>query len=143
MTSLGAIGHEITHSWFGRGVMPANGNAGWIDEAIASWRDHGYIRSAIGPSGPSQNIGGFSPYRRHTAVEAYSGGRLLIEQLDKTFESVRLDNETGMRAVLRALYAKYKNKTITVDVFKRFMEEMTGTDLTATFAKYVYGQPQN
>src|SRR5690606_28199516 len=37
MTSLWALEHEFTHSWFARGVMPADGNAGWIDEAIASW----------------------------------------------------------------------------------------------------------
>ena len=42
MTDLPSLGHEITHSWFARGVMPANGNAGWIDEAIARWRDQGY-----------------------------------------------------------------------------------------------------
>ena len=50
MTSLEALGHEITHSWFARGVMPANGNAGWIDEAIARWRDRGYPRAPPRPS---------------------------------------------------------------------------------------------
>src|SRR5690606_15920392 len=45
MSSLSALGHELTHSYFARGVMPQNGNAGWIDEAIASWRDKGYQRN--------------------------------------------------------------------------------------------------
>ena len=42
ITSMSALAHEITHSWFARGVMPANGNAGWIDEGTARWRDRGY-----------------------------------------------------------------------------------------------------
>ena len=32
-TSLKALKHELTHSWFGRGVHAANGKSGWIDEA--------------------------------------------------------------------------------------------------------------
>ena len=28
--------------------MPANGNAGWIDEAIATWGDSGYLPSEKG-----------------------------------------------------------------------------------------------
>src|SRR5690606_31939202 len=39
ITNFKALAHEITHSYFGRGLMPANGNAAWIDEALASWRD--------------------------------------------------------------------------------------------------------
>jgi len=43
-TTLGALDHELFHSYFAKGVMPANGNAGWIDEGYASWRDKGYPR---------------------------------------------------------------------------------------------------
>jgi hypothetical protein len=31
MTEFRALGHELFHSYFARGVMPANGNAGWLD----------------------------------------------------------------------------------------------------------------
>lgn len=50
VTSLWALGHEITHSWFARGVMPTTGRDGWMDEAIASWRDYGYPRYTPEPS---------------------------------------------------------------------------------------------
>ena len=40
MTSLRALGHEITHFWFARSLMPSRANSGWVDEAIASWRDN-------------------------------------------------------------------------------------------------------
>src|SRR6202007_2624705 len=32
-TSVGALEHEVFHSWFGRGVKPARAGDGWIDEA--------------------------------------------------------------------------------------------------------------
>jgi hypothetical protein len=64
MTSQAALGHEITHSWFARGVMPANGSAGWIDEAIARWRDLGYPRANVIAPRPLVHLAGFSPYRQ-------------------------------------------------------------------------------
>lgn len=139
MTSMRALEHEFTHFWFARGVMPANGNAGWIDEAVASWRDGGYRRAASGPGGSAHNLGGFSPYRRHTTEDAYSLGRDLIGEFDKQFESFSLDGQTGMRGILRALFAERQRTTITVDVFKQFLERTTGADLTDIFSKYVYG----
>jgi hypothetical protein len=56
MTDPGALGHELTHSWFARGVMPANGNTGWIDEAVASWRDDGYPRASRAPNRSAVNL---------------------------------------------------------------------------------------
>lgn len=140
MTSLWALEHEFTHSWFARGVMPANGNAGWIDEAIASWRDDGYIRASTGPSGAPHNLGGFSPYRRHTTDAAYTTGRDLIGAFDKQFETFSHEGQMGMRGILRMLFQERKRTTISVDFFKSFIERVTGTDLTSTFNKYVFGQ---
>ena len=40
-THIGALRHELDHSNFARSIMPANGNAGWIDEALATWGDSG------------------------------------------------------------------------------------------------------
>jgi hypothetical protein len=139
MTSLKSLGHEFTHFWFARGVMPSDGNAGWIDEAVASWRDAGYARSPVGPSGIAYNLGGFSSYRRQTTLNAYTAGRDLIGQFDKQFESFSFEGQTGMRAILRALFSERQHMTITVDFFKVFMERLTGANLTKTFARYVYG----
>ncbi len=139
MTSLKAIGHEFTHFWFARGVMPSDGNAGWIDEAVASWRDAKYVRASEGPSGIAYNLGGFSSYRRQTTMSAYTAGRDLISQFDKQFESFSLGGQTGMRAILRALFTERQHTTITVGFFKSFLERLTGANLTKTFAKYVYG----
>jgi hypothetical protein len=137
MTEYGALGHELTHSWFARGVMPSSGNSGWIDEAIASWRDDGYPRANGRPNRSAVNLGGFSPYRRHTTNAAYDEGARLISEFDYMFA----DNG-GMKPVLRSLFAEHKRTTITVDSFKEFLETASGQDLDAVFNRYVLGQTQ-
>lgn len=135
MTSLSALGHEITHSYFARGVMPANGNAGWIDEAIASWRDDEYpVALASATPRPPVNLGGFSPYRRTTPYEAYDEGATLMSEFDLVFK--------GLKPVLKKLFAAHKYQVITTPYLGRFLTQVTGTNLTQTFDKYVYGKTE-
>lgn len=137
MTSLQALGHEITHSWFARGVMPANGNAGWIDEAIASWRDRGYPRAAAEPSRPPVNLAGFSPYRRHTPFDSYAMGSLFLSELDLLFEP------EGLRPLLGRLFRERRREVITTPFFQSFLEEQTGAPLGPIFNRYVYGKAED
>lgn len=37
VTAMGAIEHEILHSWFARGTSPITDVDGWVDEAVTSW----------------------------------------------------------------------------------------------------------
>ncbi|MCB9675307.1 MAG: hypothetical protein H6737_09340 [Alphaproteobacteria bacterium] len=37
LTAMGAIEHEIMHSWFARGAAPVADLHGWVDEAVTSW----------------------------------------------------------------------------------------------------------
>src|SRR5690606_9545744 len=99
-----------------RGVMPSKGNSGWIDEAIASWRDYGYRRASGPPNRASVNLGGFSPYRRHTTYDAYSKGRNLIEEFDYMFR-----NQGGMKSILRNMFAQRQGMTISVGWFQEFL----------------------
>lgn len=137
MTSLHALGHEITHSWFARGVMPANGNAGWIDEAIASWRDQGYPRAAAAVLRPPANLAGFSPYRRHTPSESYEMGSLLLSELDLLFGGA------GLRPLLARLFRERRRQVITTPLFQSFLEEQTGMALAPIFNRYVYGKTED
>ncbi len=140
MTSLWALGHEITHSWFARGVMPSSGNAGWVDEAVASWRGNGYPRATAEPNRQPVNLGGFSPYRRHTTMDAYTLGAKLMSEFDFMFRQFSADGKTGMRAVLRLIFEMQKNETITVDSFRSQLTDLTGRDVQSVFNRYVYGK---
>lgn len=140
MTSLSALGHELTHSWFARGVMPANGNAGWIDEATASWRDGGYSRAGGAPNRSPVNLGGFAAFRRHTTMDAYSYGKTLMTEFDFMFREFSFEGQSGMRAVLRKLFGEKQRQTITVGYFQEFLETTTGMDLDRVFNRYVFGR---
>ncbi len=130
MTTTGALGHEITHSWFARGVTPAGGNSAWIDEAIASWRDNGYPRYTSKPG--RQNLAGFSPYRRYTTELAYSGGMRVIGHLDSYLG--------GMKKLLALLWQEKQHQTITTEEFREFLERKSGKDLKAVFDSSVYNK---
>lgn len=132
ITSIWALGHELTHSWFARGVMPANGNAGWIDEAVASWRDNNYPKASSAPNRPAVNLGGFSPYRRTTTYAAYDEGAELISEFDYLFGN--------MKTILSTLFENYQRKVITTPLFKSFLEDQTGQNLDAIFRRYVFGK---
>ena len=138
MTDPRVLPHEIAHSWFARGVMPGNGNSGWIDEAIAKWRDLGYPSRRPDPERAAVNLGGFPPYRRHTPRQAYTEGMLLLSEIDFLSRQRRGAN---LREILRALYAQKQRQQITTEFFKHFLEAQSGLDLTVMFDRFVYNRP--
>lgn len=133
-TSLGALDHEMLHSYFAKGVMPADGNSGWIDEAIASWRDKGYQRKPL-PNFQSSNLGAHSPYQRNTDKRAYALGAEFMAYLD-----YRLQDMGGLKAFLRGYFQAYKHTVITTEHFKNNLEFFSGLDLTNDFETYIWGE---
>ncbi|WP_372368147.1 hypothetical protein [Candidatus Uabimicrobium sp. HlEnr_7] len=136
ITSLWALGHELTHSWFARGIMPSSGNSGWMDEAIASWRDKGYPSKRPANRTPV-NLAGNSEYRRHTPYASYSSGMTFIAELDYI-----LSAQGGMKKQLREFYANKHHNNITTELFKTFVEKKAGKSLFDRFDRYVYGQSE-
>lgn len=133
ITSNSALGHELTHSWFARGVMPSSGSSGWIDEAIASWRDYDYFRAtSTGVRAPT-NLGRFSAFERFAPHNVYVDGRALLAEFD-----FLMANQGGLRPVLRQLFAGWDHRTIRTEDFKEFLEQKSGLDLTNLFQRYIY-----
>ena len=133
-TSFGALDHEMLHSYFAKGVMPANGNSGWIDEAIASWRDYGYQRKPL-PEFTGSNLGSQSVYKRHTDSRAYALGREFMAYLD-----FQLQDRGGLKAFLKGYFQTYKHTVITQEHFKNNLEFWSGLDLTEDFNTYIWGE---
>lgn len=133
-TSLSALGHELIHSYFARGVMPVRGNSGWIDEAIASWRDKGY---QYNPSTGfySTSMAAHSVYRRNTDYRAYNEGAKFMAYLN-----YQLSDQGGLKTFLKDVYSNYKHTSITTSDFKKFLENFSGLDFTTDFARYILGQ---
>lgn len=132
-TSLAALDHEMLHSYFAKGVMPASGNSGWIDEAIASWRDKGYLSTPAVDFGGS-NLGSQSVYKRNTDDRAYKLGASFMANLD-----YRLQKVGGLKAYLRGYFAAYNHTVINQTHFKNNLEFFSGQDFTQEFETYIWG----
>ncbi len=133
-TSLYALGHELIHSYYARGVMPMDGNSGWMDEAIASWRDDGY-QVAQRPSFGSSTMSGHSPYRRTTDRKAYSQGANFMAYLN-----YQLSEQGGLIAFLKHFHDLNSHKSVTTKMFKQELESYSGMSFTREFDRYIYGQ---
>lgn len=136
MTDASALGHEMFHSYFARGMMPANGNSGWIDEALASWRDNGYPRSTSlsGSSGMSSH----PYYTRITDQAAYSFGARFMAYLDG-----KLAEKGGLKPFMRYFHDNRIFNPIFVEEFAKEMSDFNGIDVVSDFRKYTYGSSKN
>lgn len=132
-----ALHHELTHSWFARSVMPADGNSAWIDEGVAVWQDNKYSTGAWPPATKPQNLGKISPYYRGTPSRANYEGRMFIAGLHGL-----LKDKGGMFAGLKALHDKFKMQRITNQMFQDFLTEYTGQDMGPSFKKYIYNNSE-
>jgi len=129
------IGHEVSHSWFGRGIMPANGNAGWIDEAIATWHDQSYPSTRVECGSGPVNLAAHSPYSRTTPLQSYQDGAYLMAMLNS-----RLWGKGGLKPLLRKWYERDNHHVVNTEDFERFLEDETGIDLSALFGRFAFGR---
>ncbi|MFP5385642.1 MAG: hypothetical protein ACLGHN_06150 [Bacteriovoracia bacterium] len=132
MTSTSALGHELFHSYFARGVMPANGNSGWLDEALASWRDSGY-QTLDTLSGRSM-MSAHPYYTRTTDRAAYSFGERFMRLMDG-----KLKSKGGLKPFMRYMVEKRALAPLFVEEFIKEMSEFYGVSVEEDFKKYTYG----
>lgn len=125
ITNRGALNHEIIHSYFGRGIMPANGNAGWIDEAITTWAASKKYRN-LNPryfKNP-QNLYGRSDYVRITHTGAYGQGMRFMGGLAGYLE---LKGENPFTDFLKEIIEDKKYTTYTNNDFWSWSKDFYGT----------------
>ena len=134
-TSLSALGHELFHSYHARALMPANGNAGWMDEAIARWRDNKYPFLAK-LNFESTQLAGHSVWSRMTDRMAYTEGSAFLSLI-----AYRM-NEKGLSLKLffKDYFQTYKYTTVTTPLFQAEITRASSLDLAKDFDKYIYGK---
>lgn len=133
VTSLLSLGHELQHSYFAKGVLPANGNSGWIDEAVASWRDKGH-KSTSTVKYNRFNLGNHSVYQRKTDDNSYEKGRSFIAYLDY---QLKAQGHKGMKDFLKTYFNKRKFTTITTADFISDLKDYSKFDFQKSFDQYV------
>lgn len=135
-TSYVSLAHELLHSYFAKGVMPTNGNSGWLDEAIASWRDNGYQKSSK-PFYESAGLAAHSQYTRKTDSRSYKYGRSFLAYINLKLQFHGL---SGLKEFLRKFFKERVHTTVTTDIFKSELESWSGLDLSDDFNQYILGQ---
>jgi hypothetical protein len=131
--SVGSLSHELCHSWFGRGVLPADGRSGWIDEGICTWRDFHYRPPRDDTRAPA-NLADYSIWYQESPQDPHFDGALLMTEIDALAADAG-----GMIPVIRSFYADWRGKPITTEQFLSYVATKTGLALDARFDKYVYG----
>jgi hypothetical protein len=132
LSRLSALRHEMVHSYFARGVMPQDGNSGWIDEAIAAWHDSGYKKlSRVGFC--QSRIGGHSPYRRWVNRPAYTQGRDLMAYLHHHLPE-------GLFPFLKKILSEYFGKNFSTERLITQLESFSGARPWRSFLEpRIYG----
>lgn len=140
--SVGALEHEVFHSWFGRGVKPARASDGWIDEAFTTWSTASR-RSEI-PRFGSLELGLDDepvelypphPWSRHTPVASYSDGARLFAGL-----AYRLGGADRLRSCIADWYRSNAGRLVTTDGLGAHMKAWSGVDIGPWWARYVHGR---
>jgi hypothetical protein len=134
--SVGALEHEVFHSWFGRGIKPACAGDGWIDEAFTSWATASRRRELprfhveeLGLEEPPVVLYPPHPWSRHTPVESYASGSRLFAGI-----AYRLGGAPQLREKMAGLYRERAGAFVSTDELQR---ELNAEDL---FARYVHGR---
>jgi hypothetical protein len=140
--SVGALEHEVFHSWFGRGVKPATANDGWIDEAWTSWATASRRRE--GPRFLSEELPldldpvtlyPASPWSRHTPVESYSDGARLWGGI-----AYLLGGPDRLRTAMAAWYRANAGGLVTTDGLFAHLCRWADVDLAPWWDRYVHGR---
>jgi hypothetical protein len=131
ITEFSALGHEMFHSYFARGVMPANGNAGWIDEALASWRDNGY--QSTDSLWGSSSMSSHPYYTRTTDRAAYTFGEKFMRLLNG-----KLQSQGGLKPFMRNMVSNKLFSPFVVEEFILEMEKFFGVKIENDFKKYTF-----
>ena len=135
-TYLESLRHELDHSYFGRSIMPVNGDAGWIDEAVACWGDDNY-RCSEKPPKRGANLGRRSDYIRITHRDAYTVGRDFLAHLDHV---LRDRGGPTLKLFLKEYAARKRHQSVTAAEFQELLEDFHGASLQELFECYVYSQ---
>lgn len=132
------LAHELTHSYFARGgLMPSNGNAGWIDEAIVYWNDKDSpMLNDLGNM--KSNMAGHSEYRRFTDNRADIEGVKFMSYIHHKFK-----NSGGLVPFLKHLILTDSWRPMTTIEFKDKMSKFYSEDLSDLFNKYLYSPGSN
>jgi hypothetical protein len=141
-----ALRHEITHSWFGRGMRPRSGADGWIDEAITTWWVDRRGRFDATPASLEElskkrfrKLSFESRYFRMTPSASYRQGAECIAYLASVYSHGGRD----LKAVLIDFAEENMHRAVSTEQFLNYViSRAPETDeLEQAMRLFVYGSP--
>ncbi|WP_194836767.1 hypothetical protein [Nocardia sp. XZ_19_369] len=134
-TSAGALGHEVFHSWFARGITPAAQSDGWWDEAYTSFRDDGdTMTEPFDFTLPPVELCSRKPFQRTTPTSAYDEGSRFFRGVAQRLGADRL------RTLMGELYRSRRGTPLSTGELEAHLITLSGaTDLVDAFHRFVYG----
>lgn len=134
-TGLVSLGHELFHSYNARGVMPASGNAGWMDEGLSTWRGDAYRLLEKLPF-ETAKISGHSKWRRSTDRDSYVQGSAFLSLIAHKMNLRGL----FLKDFLKEYFQRNMFTSVTTEMFQKQLSESTGMDFSDEFNRYIYGR---
>ena len=133
-TSPGALTHEVVHSWFARGVMPARDVDGWWDEAFTTYIASGLPPAPLDFTAPPTELCSGRPFQRHTHPAAYTVGSKLFAGMAHTVGAEVL------RRAMRRLHTSRAGRTLsTAELEQHLIADTRAVTIVDAFHRFVYG----
>ncbi|MEU0868845.1 hypothetical protein [Nocardia brasiliensis] len=134
-TAAGALGHEVFHSWFARGLSPAAQTDGWWDEAYTSFRDDGDTRTeSFDYTRAPVRLCARQPFQRSTPMAAYDDGSRFFRGVAQRIGAAPL------RALMGELYRARRGTPVsTAELVAHLVSGSGATDLVDACHRFVYG----
>jgi hypothetical protein len=136
-TSVGALEHEVFHSWYARGLKPAAQADGWWDEGWANFHDGGADDPLPFDFGdPPLSLCTRDPWQRHTVANAYSDGSRFWQGM------ASLLGVPALNSLMAELYQVHRGRPLSTPEVEAFLLRRSGNvTVVDAFHRFVYGLP--
>lgn len=133
-TSNSALAHEVFHSWWARGLVPAQGQDGWLDEAWTSYMTGTPTAVPLDMSDPPATLWPGNPWARRAPTTSYSHGASI-------FSGIAADVGIGaLQGHMAGIYqAKEQRHYTTPEIEAELIRRSGHLAIADYFERFVYG----
>ncbi len=135
-SSVGALRHELHHSWWGRGVKPASQNDGWFDEAWTVYSADREGPRGTQQEGPPVELCSSDPYNRTTPGASYRAGSAFFARVAKEIGPKKLDR------LMAEFFELHVHDPVSTQQLEQHLAERSKKpkQVRQLFHRYVYGK---